>query len=43
MKLENLSAYQRESRKTWNLVHTDHPIVYPTLGLVTKPENWPGK
>ena len=36
MKLENFSTYQRESRKTWNLVRTDHAIVYPTLGLVNE-------
>jgi len=28
--------YQTESRKTWSLVHTDHAIVYPTLGLVNE-------
>jgi NTP pyrophosphatase (non-canonical NTP hydrolase) len=43
MKLENFSAYQRESRKTWNLVHTDHPIVYPTLGLVNEAGELAGK
>jgi hypothetical protein len=36
MNVENLAQYQRESRKTWTLVHTDHPIVYPTLGLVNR-------
>ena len=34
--MERFSEYQRESRKTWNLVLTDHPIVYPTLGLVNE-------
>src|SRR5215470_6349179 len=43
MKAENFSAYQRESRKTWNLVKTDHPIVYPTLGLVNEAGELAGK
>ncbi|MCS6994291.1 MAG: nucleoside triphosphate pyrophosphohydrolase family protein [Anaerolineales bacterium] len=43
MKLENFTAYQRESRKTWHLVHTDHPIVYPTLGLVNEAGELAGK
>jgi len=43
MQLENFSAYQRESRKTWNLVHTDAPIVYPTLGLVNEAGELAGK
>ena len=34
---------RRESRKTWNLVHTDHPIVYPTLGLVNEAGELAGK
>ena len=38
-----LDTYQRESRKTWNLVHTDHPIVYPTLGLVNEAGELAGK
>ena len=43
MKAENLSEYQRESRKTWSLIHTDHPIVYPTLGLVNEAGELAGK
>src|SRR3954462_8772081 len=43
MKMENFSTYQRESRKTWNLVHTDHAIVYPTLGLVNEAGELAGK
>ncbi|MBI3913590.1 MAG: nucleoside triphosphate pyrophosphohydrolase family protein [Chloroflexi bacterium] len=43
MKIENLNAYQRESRKTWNLIHTDHPIVYPTLGLANEAGEVAGK
>jgi NTP pyrophosphatase (non-canonical NTP hydrolase) len=43
VKLKNLNTYQRESRKTWNLVHTDHPIVYPTLGLANEAGELAGK
>jgi len=43
MELENFNAYQRESRRTWNLVQTDHPIVYPTLGLVNEAGELAGK
>ena len=43
MKLDNFDEYQRESRKTWNLVHTDHAIVYPTLGLVNEAGELAGK
>lgn len=35
--------YQRQSRKTWTLVHTDHPIVYPTLGLTNEAGELAGK
>jgi NTP pyrophosphatase (non-canonical NTP hydrolase) len=43
MTAHDFSTYQRESRKTWNLVHTDHPIVYPTLGLVNEAGEVAGK
>ena len=43
MKLDDFDAYQRESRKTWNLIHTDHPIVYPTLGLANEAGEVAGK
>lgn len=43
MKLPRLNDYQRESRKTWRLVHTDHPIVYPTLGLANEAGEVAGK
>lgn len=33
MNIENLNDYQVASRKTWNVISVDHPIVYPTLGL----------
>lgn len=36
MALESFNAYQRESRKTWGVISTDHPIVYPTLGLANE-------
>jgi NTP pyrophosphatase (non-canonical NTP hydrolase) len=41
--MPTLSDYQRESRKTWSLIHTDHPIVYPTLGLVNEAGELAGK
>jgi len=43
MTLEEFNTYQRESRKTWNLIHTDHPIVYPTLGLANEAGEVAGK
>ncbi|RME58673.1 MAG: nucleotide pyrophosphohydrolase [Caldilineae bacterium] len=43
MEIHEFDTYQRESRKTWNLVHTDHPIVYPTLGLVNEAGEVAGK
>ena len=43
MEIENFATYQRESRKTWHLIHTDHPIVYPTLGLVNEAGEVAGK
>lgn len=39
----NLSDYQTQSRKTWQLVHVDHPIVYPTLGLANEAGELAGK
>ena len=41
--VETLNEYQRESRQTWSLIHTDHPIVYPTLGLVNEAGELAGK
>ncbi len=43
MKLENFDSYQRESRKTWNLIPMDHAIVYPTMGLVNEAGEVAGK
>ncbi|MFN0069927.1 MAG: nucleoside triphosphate pyrophosphohydrolase family protein [Chloroflexota bacterium] len=41
--MDRFAEYQHESRKTWNLVETDHPIVYPTLGLVNEAGEVAGK
>lgn len=41
--MDSFDEYQRLSRRTWNLVHTDHPIVYPTLGLVNEAGELAGK
>lgn len=41
--IKNFADYQTKSRRTWNLVHTDHPIVYPTLGLVNEAGELAGK
>jgi NTP pyrophosphatase (non-canonical NTP hydrolase) len=43
MNIPTLNEYQKESRKTWSLIHTDHPIVYPTLGLVNEAGELAGK
>ncbi len=43
MKLENFDEYQKQSRRTWSLIHTDHPIVYPTLGLANEAGELAGK
>lgn len=39
----DFARYQRESRKTWGLIRTDHPIVYPTLGLANEAGEVAGK
>ncbi len=41
--MEHFDEYQKASRRTWRLVHTDHPIVYPTLGLVNEAGELAGK
>ena len=43
MPLDSFDAYQRESRKTWSLIHVDHAIVYPTLGLTNEAGEVAGK
>ena len=35
--------YQRRSRGTWRRIHTDHAIVYPTLGLTNEAGEVAGK
>lgn len=35
--------YQRESRKTWGHIQTDHPIAYTTLGLANEAGEVAGK
>lgn len=39
----SFATYQRESRKTWKLVPTEGPLVYPTLGLVNEAGELAGK
>lgn len=43
MKVTTLNEYQRASRRTWSLIHADHPITYPTLGLVNEAGEVAGK
>ncbi len=43
MNISEFNTYQTESRKTWSLIHTDHAIVYPTLGLVNEAGEVAGK
>lgn len=43
MNKPTFQTYQTESRKTWSLIHTDHAIVYPTLGLANEAGEVAGK
>ena len=43
MDIQDFQTYQRESRKTWGEVSTNHPIVYPTLGLTNEAGELAGK
>ena len=43
MDFEKFATYQRESRKTWNVIPMNHPIVYPTMGLVNETGELAGK
>jgi len=43
MSIITFSEYQKASRKTWSRIYTDHPIVYPTLGLVNEAGEFAGK
>ncbi|MBP8000217.1 MAG: nucleoside triphosphate pyrophosphohydrolase family protein [Chloroflexi bacterium] len=40
---DRFSTYQQESRKTWGFVPMNHPIVYPTLGLLNEAGELAGK
>lgn len=37
------ATYQRESRKTWNIIEMNHPIVYPVMGLSNEVGELAGK
>ncbi len=39
----SLKNYQKASRSTWSVIQTDHPIVYPTLGLANEAGEVAGK
>jgi NTP pyrophosphatase (non-canonical NTP hydrolase) len=41
--MSELDDYQRASRRTWFKVATEHPIVYPTLGLANEAGEVAGK
>lgn len=43
MELTDFSDYQAQSRKTWNVIPMNHPIVYPTMGLVNEAGELAGK
>jgi NTP pyrophosphatase (non-canonical NTP hydrolase) len=42
-KVELLNDYQRQSRRTWNLIPCEGNITYPTLGLVNEAGEVAGK
>ena len=39
----DFKTYQQDSRHTAQAVRTDHPIIYPTLGLVNEAGEFAGK
>ena len=41
--MRDFNAYQTESRKTWGIIPMNHPIVYPTMGLVNEAGEVAGK
>ncbi len=43
MNIQNFETYQRESRKTWNVIPMNHSIVYPTMGMVNEAGEVAGK
>ena len=42
-KSDTFAVYQRESRRTWGVIETNHSIVYPTLGLTNEAGEVAGK
>lgn len=40
---DSFARYQQLSRRTWNRVETNHPIIYPTLGLLNEAGEVAGK
>ena len=43
MNTEKFDAYQLQSRKTWHVIPMNHPIVYPTMGLLNEAGEVAGK
>jgi NTP pyrophosphatase (non-canonical NTP hydrolase) len=43
MEIHALNDYQTASRRTWSEIPTNHPIVYPTLGLANEAGEVAGK
>ena len=43
MNMKDFNTYQTESRKTWGVIPMNHPIVYPTMGLVDEAGEVAGK
>lgn len=41
--MKDFNTYQGESRKTWGIIPMNHPIVYPTIGLVNEAGEVAGK
>lgn len=41
--MKDFNTYQTESRKTWGIIPMNHPIVYPTMGLVNEAGEVAGK
>ena len=41
--MKDFNTYQTESRKTWGIIPMDHPIVYPTMGLMNEAGEVAGK
>ena len=43
MEIKQFETYQKQSRKTWNIIEMNHPIVYPTMGLTNEVGELAGK